>query len=241
VDGQNPEDKDKGCHPGVEQQLSAAGSPSFTLFGGAEVRTFAAVPRYYLINKPYGCLSQFTREADHHQVLGDLYDFPPDVYPVGRLDRDSEGLLILTDDKKLNAALLHPTRKQVKTYWVRVEGTPTGDALGKLAAGISIRIKKKVHHCAPVEVRVLSDSETMAIPERDPPVRYRKSVPDAWLELRLTEGKNRQVRRMCAAVGLPVLRLIRVGINELSLADLGNNRVHEAEYRWLMPKLGLRQ
>lgn len=224
----------------MEQRPPFAGSPCFTLIGEAELRTLAAVPRYYLINKPYGCLSQFTREADHHQVLGDLYDFPAEVYPVGRLDRDSEGLLILTDDKKLNAALLHPSRKQEKTYWVRVEGTPTAEALEKLAAGVRIRIKKQIHHCAPVGVRVLPGTETGGIPEREPPVRYRKSVPDAWLELRLTEGKNRQVRRMCAAVGLPVLRLIRVGINELSLEDLSNNQVCEVEYRWLMPKLGLR-
>lgn len=198
------------------------------------------VPRYFIINKPFGYLSQFTREEEHHRVLGDLHPFPSNVYPVGRLDRDSEGLLILTDDKRLNATLLHPQRKQVKTYWVRVEGLPTQEALDQLLAGVEIRIKKKVHHCAPVVVRALSEEETNPIPERDPPVRFRKSVPDAWLELQLTEGKNRQVRRMCAAVGLPVLRLLRVGINQLQLSDLLDNSVKEVDHSWLMPKLGLR-
>lgn len=199
-----------------------------------------AVHNYYLINKPYGMLSQFTREANHHRVLGDLHDFPSAVYPVGRLDRDSEGLLILTDDKRMNAALLHPRQKHDRTYWVRVEGTPTESALAQLRAGVKIRIKKKVHHCAPVKVRVLAPADTADIPERDPPVRFRISVPDAWLELRLTEGKNRQVRRMCAAVGLPVLRLLRTGIEELKLADLDRKAVRKVEAEWLLPKLRLR-
>ncbi len=202
-------------------------------------RTFDRMPTYYLINKPYGYLSQFTREAPHHQVLGDLYDFPKDVYPVGRLDRDSEGLLILTSDKRLNAALLSPVRKHPRTYWVRVEGTPGPEALQQLAQGVTIRIKKKEHRCAPVEVRALPLSATETIPERNPPVRYRASVPDAWLELILTEGKNRQVRRMCAAVGLPVLRLIRVGIESVSLRDVDSSAVREVSAEWLFPKLRL--
>lgn len=197
------------------------------------------MPAYYLIHKPYGCLSQFTREAPHHQVLGDLYAFPTTVYPVGRLDRDSEGLLILTDDKRLNAALLSPARKHPRTYWVRVEGQPTPDALEKLRRGVTIRIKKREHRCAPVIVRELPVEATAPIPERTPPVRYRASVPDAWLELRLTEGKNRQVRRMCAAVGLPVLRLIRVGIEQVTLRDVGDSVAREVSAEWLLPKLRL--
>ncbi|MEO0731729.1 MAG: pseudouridine synthase, partial [Bacteroidota bacterium] len=101
------------------------------------------MPDYFLLNKPYGILSQFTREVPTHRVLGDLYDFPPTVYPVGRLDRDSEGLLILTDDKKLNAALLQPERAHPRTYWVRVEGEPNTDALARLTQGVTIRLKKK--------------------------------------------------------------------------------------------------
>lgn len=196
--------------------------------------------RYFIINKPYGYLSQFTREVEHHRVLADLYDFPATVYPVGRLDQDSEGLLILTDDKRLNADLLSPANKREKTYWVRVEGIPGNEAMEKLSAGVEIRIKKKGHRCAPVKVRKLPTSATEGIAERDPPVRFRKSVPDAWLELKLTEGKNRQVRRMCAAVGLPVLRLLRVGLAGLSLADLNNNLVREVKADWLLPKLSQR-
>lgn len=197
------------------------------------------MPRYYIINKPFGCLSQFTREADHHVVLGDLYDFPPTVYPVGRLDRDSEGLLILTDDRRLNAAILSPANHRAKTYWVRVEGEPTQQALEQLRQGVDIRIKKKVHHCAPVEVRELPVETSAGIPERTPPVRYRKSVPDTWLELKLTEGKNRQVRRMCAAVSLPVLRLLRAGIGGLTLEEVGEEPVREVEPAWLFARLGL--
>ncbi|MEM6769392.1 MAG: pseudouridine synthase, partial [Bacteroidota bacterium] len=176
--------------------------------------------QYFLINKPYGYLSQFTREAPNHKVLGDLHPFPKQVYPVGRLDRDSEGLLILTDDKQLNAALLSPARQHPRTYWVQVEGTPTPEALNQLRTGVTIRIKKKEHHCAPVVVREIPTTETTPIPPRIPPVRYRATVPDTWLELQLTEGKNRQVRRMCAAVGLPVLRLIRVAIEDVRLQEL---------------------
>lgn len=197
------------------------------------------MPRYFLIDKPYGCLSQFTRQADHHVVLGDLYDFPPTVYPVGRLDRDSEGLLVLTDDKRLNAAVLAPRRHLPKTYWVRVEGSPDGETLNRLRTGVAIRIKKKTHPCAAVAVKILPDDAVRNIPKRNPPVRYRKSVPDAWLELRLTEGKNRQVRRMCAAVGLPVLRLRRTGVGGLRLDDLAGEPVREVEAGWLFTRLGI--
>ncbi|TXF88585.1 pseudouridine synthase [Neolewinella aurantiaca] len=198
------------------------------------------MPCYYLINKPYGMLSQFTREAPGHRVLGDLFPFPKDVYPVGRLDRDSEGLLILTNDRKLNEALLHPKNKHGRTYWARVEGVPDPEKLRELERGVTIRAKGKTHQCAPLRTRILSDEETENLPERVPPVRYRKSVPDAWLELTLTEGKNRQVRKMCAAVGLPVLRLIRVGIESLSLSELAGETVKEVDSGWLMPKIGLK-
>lgn len=192
--------------------------------------------RYFLINKPYGMLSQFTREAPHHRTLGDLYDFPTRVYPVGRLDRDSEGLLLLTDDKRLNDLLLNPVRKHARTYWVRVEGAPKDRQLAALAAGPVVRIKGKEHRSAPLRVRPL---DGVNLPERDPPVRYRKNVPDAWLELQLTEGKNRQIRRMCAAVGLPVLRLLRTAIEGVSLEDLEGQPVREVTVEWLWPRLKL--
>jgi len=197
------------------------------------------MPDYYLINKPYGMLSQFTREVPAHRVIGDLADFPKDVYPVGRLDRDSEGLLILTNDRRLNEALLHPSRKHGRTYWARVEGVPTEELLDQLRNGVTIRAKGKTHRCAPLKARVLSPEETEDILPRTPPVRFRKHIPDAWLELTLTEGKNRQVRKMCASVGLPVLRLIRVGIESLRLAQLGNDSVKQVDRAWLFPQIGV--
>lgn len=195
---------------------------------------------YFLVDKPYGTLSQFTREAPHHRTLGDLYDFPPTVYPVGRLDRDSEGLLLLTDDKRLNAALLHPDRKLPKTYWVRVEGAPSADQLAALRRGPTIRVGKRDHRCAPATVRPLDEADTATLPPRTPPVRYRKSVPDAWLALTITEGKNRQVRRMCAAVGLPVLRLVRTAIGGLDRAALEGAAVRKLEFAELARRLPLR-
>lgn len=195
---------------------------------------------YYLINKPYGVLSQFTREVPEHRVLGELYDFPPNVYPVGRLDRDSEGLLILTNDRSLNEALLHPSRKHGRVYWAQVEGIPTEEALAALRKGVTIRAKGKIHRSAPVGAELLAEETTNSIPARTPPVRFRKSVPDCWLALELTEGKNRQVRKMCAAVGFPVLRLLRVGIENLRLEDVGTGGVREVNKEWLFPKIGLK-
>ena len=197
------------------------------------------MPRYFLLHKPYAVLSQFTREVPTHRVLGDLYDFPPGVYSVGRLDRDSEGLLILTDDTRLNALLLHPDRKHARTYWVQVEGDPTENALDRLRAGVTFRAKKKTIKAARTQVQRLTTEEQGSISARQPPVRYRKHVPDTWLALTLTEGKNRQVRRMCAAVGHPVLRLIRQRIEAVSLADLQGETVRAVPADWLFPRLGL--
>ena len=156
-------------------------------------------------------LSQFTREAPHHRTLADLeVEFPKDVYPVGRLDHDSEGLLLLTNDRALNARLLDPRRKRPKVYWVQIEGDPTAADLEPLRRGVDIRVKKRTHRTAPARVRLLA--EPPALWERDPPVRFRAQIPTRWIELELTEGKNRQVRRMCARVGFPVLRLVRVAV-----------------------------
>lgn len=178
---------------------------------------------YFLINKPYGMLSQFTREADHHQVLGDLYNFPKTVYPIGRLDRDSEGLLILTDDKHLHTRLLHPKWQHHRSYWAQVEGVPDHEALQKLRTGVQIRAKKKQWTTLPASVQLLTEAPIKTA--RNPPVRSRLSVADSWLKLTLTEGKNRQVRRMCAAVGFPVLRLVRCSIEQLNIEQLGDKTV----------------
>lgn len=174
---------------------------------------------YYLVYKPYGMLSQFTRETPEQTTLADLdFSFSRDVYPVGRLDADSEGLLLLTNDKKLNERLLNPSNAHPRTYWVQVEGLPTAETLERLAAGVTIRIKGKEHHTQPAQARRLPAPPEL--PERVPPIRFRQSVPDCWLEITLIEGKNRQVRRMCAAVGFPVLRLVRVSMGNLSLSGL---------------------
>ncbi len=191
--------------------------------------------RYFILYKPYGYLSQFSRELPEHRTLADLYQFSKDVYPVGRLDRDSEGLLILTNDKSLNARLLHPARGHRRTYWVQLEGNPDAASLERLAAGVDIRIKKKTYRTAPATVRLLAIPPDL--PERDPPIRYRAQIPTTWLELQLTEGKNRQVRRMCAAVGFPVLRLVRVAIESLTLNGLTPGEVREVERDWLFDVL----
>ncbi len=184
---------------------------------------------YFLLYKPYGMLAQFTQETPEQRTLADLdFTFPKDVYPVGRLDADSEGLLLLTNDKSLNDRLLNPRNAHPRTYWVQVEGIPMASALQQLVQGVDIRIKGKVFRTRPAEVRVLDSNPEL--PERVPPIRFRKTVADCWLELRLTEGKNRQVRRMCAAVGFPVLRLVRVRQGGLDLDGLqpGAVRVLEA-------------
>ncbi len=193
--------------------------------------------RYFLLYKPYGVLSQFTREHPSHRVLGDLYDFPKTVYPVGRLDKDSEGLLIITNDKNLNHRLLDPKHAHERTYLVQVEGVPSDQALHQLRKGVDIRIKKRVYRTRPAR----ADLQTAepALPERDPPVRFRKTVPDSWLSLTLTEGKNRQVRRMCAAVGYPVLRLVRVQIELLKLGPMAPGAVRELEKTLIYRQLNL--
>jgi pseudouridine synthase len=171
------------------------------------------------LHKPYGVLSQFTPEpGSKWKTLADLAPrLPPRVYPLGRLDADSEGLLLLSDEPGLNTLLLDPRHAHEREYWALVERVPGDDALARLAAGV----KLSDHACAPLKVRRLAEAESTALPPRDPPVRFRKNVPDTWLSLALHEGKNRQVRRMTAAVGHPTLRLLRWRIGRLTLADLG--------------------
>ncbi len=168
--------------------------------------------RYILFNKPYGVLCQFT-DQQGRPTLKD-YIHVPGVYSVGRLDFDSEGLLLLTDDARLKHRLSEPKFKQPKTYWAQVEGVPDDPALEKLARGVVIGGRKTL----PAKVRRLPDE--LEVWERSKPIRFRKTVPTAWLELTIVEGMNRQVRKMTAAVGHPCLRLIRVAIGPLKLGDL---------------------
>jgi 23S rRNA pseudouridine2457 synthase len=180
--------------------------------------------RYFLLNKPYGYLCQFTGEPDD-QLLGDLYNFPPDVYSVGRLDKDSEGLLILTNDNRFKTRLLDPGQNKTKTYLVQVEGDITDNAIKTLESGsIQISHNGKKHKVEKAVCRKISEPK---IWERTPPIRFRSAIPTSWIELTITEGKNRQVRKMTAAVGFPTLRLIRIKMDKFTLGDLKPGEIRE--------------
>ena len=170
--------------------------------------------RYILFNKPYGVLSQFTDSSGEKRRTLKDYISVTGVYPVGRLDWDSEGLMLLTDNGQLQHRLSHPQFGHSRTYWVQVERIPDFNAINQLQIGVMVgdRITR------PAIVKLLT--EEPSLPEREVPIRFRKNIPTAWLEIILTEGRNRQVRRMTAKVGFPTLRLVRVAINRLNLHNL---------------------
>jgi 23S rRNA pseudouridine2457 synthase len=180
-------------------------------------------------NKPYGVLSQFTDDGSANRSLAE-FGFPPRVYPIGRLDADSEGLLLLSDEPALNARLLRPSHAHGRLYWVQVEGKPGVKDLQSLCRGVVIQGRKTL----PCRATLLEPPPL--VPPRQPPIRFRKTVPDSWIALELVEGKNRQVRRMTAAIGFPTLRLLRVRIGNFELGDLppGTWRVLEADERELV-------
>jgi 23S rRNA pseudouridine2457 synthase len=174
--------------------------------------------RYFVIYKPFGMLSQFSTELNKI-TLADLdFKFPKDVYPIGRLDEDSEGLLILTNDKALNTKLLDPSNLHPRLYWVQVESEITQLAIDKLEKGVTIKPKDKPYLTLPAKASLLNSNTN--IPKRVPPIRFRAAIPTSWIQLELMEGKNRQVRKMTAQVGFPTLRLIRFSIEDLKLPDL---------------------
>ena len=187
--------------------------------------------RVIRFNKPYGVLSQFTAEG-RWRGLKDFINIPG-VYVAGRLDADSEGLLLLTDDGKLQARIAEPKHKLPKTYWAQVEGIPDEAALDRLRAGIALAD----FTARPARVRRID--EPAALWPRDPPIRFRAAIPPAWLEIRISEGKNRQVRRMTAAIGYPVLRLIRAAIGAATLDGLapGAWRKIDGSYKDLLGSL----
>jgi 23S rRNA pseudouridine2457 synthase len=181
--------------------------------------------RLIAFNKPFDVLSQFTDkglEGSKRATLSDYINVPA-VYPAGRLDRDSEGLMLLTDDGRLQARISDPKNKMAKTYIAQVEGDVSDEAINQLRRGVEL----KDGITRPAQARRIA--EPKSIWERTPPVRYRKSVPDSWLELTISEGKNRQVRRMTAHVGFPTLRLIRVAIGPYSIAGLKNGDWREED------------
>ncbi len=190
--------------------------------------------KYYLIHKPYKVLSQFTDE-DGNPGLGTLYDLPKDVYPVGRLDLDSEGLLILSNDKSLNNKLLNPSNNHTRTYWVEVEGKPSVDALEKFSMGLEINLKGKKYHTKKATIKSINPE----VSDREPPVNVSKHPERSWLEVSLTEGKNRQVRKMTAAIRHPTLRLIRVSIEDLSVFPLNSGEITQISQGAIYKKLRL--
>ena len=167
-----------------------------------------------VFNKPYGVLSQFTPEpGSRWRTLGE-FDLPKGIYPVGRLDADSEGMLLLTDEKGFNSRFLSPEHAHPREYWVQVEGVPDREDVERLCKGVVIEGTRTL------PARAALWDKPPSVPPRDPPIRVRKTVPDSWISIELTEGRNRQVRKMTAKVGHPTLRLIRARMGKLELAAL---------------------
>lgn len=193
--------------------------------------------RYYLIYKPFQVLTQFS-SVEGKATLKDFFDVPLDVYPVGRLDFDSEGLLLLTNDGSLNEKLLHPQHAHERCYTVQVEGNFTEAAKATLEKSVAIAVNGKQHHTLPCKVNILKNAPDL--PERNPPIRFRKNIPDSWIHITLTEGKNRQVRKMTAAVGFPTLRLVRTSIGNLHLNKMKPGDIVTIQPKELMKALNLK-
>jgi 23S rRNA pseudouridine2457 synthase len=201
--------------------------------------TLETCPVLIAFNKPFGVLSQFSNDGSPNRSLAE-FGFPKNVYPIGRLDADSEGLLLLSDEPAWNERLLHPSHAHEREYWAQVERIPSPENLKQLEKGISVQGRKTLPCRAwilepqpvladghPFVLPARGDARPTIIPPRAPPIRFRKSVPDCWIGLELIEGKNRQVRRMTAAIGHPTLRLIRVRIGNFWLGGLPSGQWRE--------------
>ncbi|MDR0791986.1 MAG: pseudouridine synthase [Chitinophagaceae bacterium] len=189
---------------------------------------------YFIVYKPYLVLSQFSPELGK-QVLKDIFQLPKDVYPVGRLDYDSEGLLLLTNDKKLNHLLLNPALGHEKEYFVQVDGRLTTNAISELQKGVTITVNGKPYLTKPCVAKLLEVAPDL--PPRNPPVRFRKNIPTSWLSITLTEGKNRQVRKMTAKVGFPTLRLVRYRIQDFTLNNMQPGDIIKFSQKTIYKKL----
>ena len=189
--------------------------------------------KYFIIYKPFKVLSQFSDEGGN-PGLGSIYQLPKDVYPVGRLDLDSEGLLILTNDKQLNHLLLNPKHAHKRTYWVEVDGIPSEERLNELRSGVQINVKG-LYQTKPCDAKFIDFPKE--IEERNPPVNYQKHPERSWLEISLIEGKNRQVRKMTAKIGYPTLRLIRTSIEDLRLSPLKSGDITQISGKAIYQKL----
>ncbi|NCI51906.1 pseudouridine synthase [Sediminibacterium roseum] len=189
---------------------------------------------YFIIYKPYLVLSQFS-PVEEKKTLADFFDVPKDVYPVGRLDHDSEGLLLLTNDKQLNHRLLDPKFAHKREYWVQVDGAVTNEAINRLRKTVAINVDGKLYNTKPCEVFLLD--EEPPLPEREPPIRFRKEIPAPWLRMILAEGKNRQVRKMTAKVGFPTLRLVRYRVEGLSIDGMQPGGLKQLDQHFVYEQL----
>jgi 23S rRNA pseudouridine2457 synthase len=197
---------------------------------------FMPVHRYFLLYKPFNVLSQFTSQ-EGKRTLKDLPPVPGDLYPVGRLDYDSEGLLILTNDAALNHRLLNPQFAHEREYWIQVEGKADQTAIDRLQEGVIIAVDGKPYQTKPCQAALFAaDPE---VPDRNPPIRYRANIPTSWIKMALKEGKNRQVRKMTAKTGFPTLRLIRHRIEKISVEGLQPGEMRELQKQEIYPLLGL--
>jgi 23S rRNA pseudouridine2457 synthase len=189
---------------------------------------------YYLFYKPFQVLCTFT-SSEGKSCLANYLQVNKDVYPIGRLDYDSEGLLLLTNDRTLTHRLLDPSFQHQRTYWVQVEGNITDTAIQQLETGVAIKVDGKVYTTLPARAQQIQEPHSLQ--ERNPPIRFRKNVPTCWISLSLTEGKNRQVRKMTAAVGFPTLRLVRFSIERIELDNLLPGQLLEVSRNTFLQKL----